>query len=124
MMREVIEARVEEMFEYIDKEFKRIHRSHKLPGGVVLTGGTAKLPGLVEFAKETLELPVRVGHWKHVPRVVDNLDEARFAPAAGLMILDMLLGPGQNGGFDEVSSGLLRSVKNPLNSIMKRFRRG
>lgn len=123
MMREVIEARVEEMLEYVDKEFKKIHRSHKLPGGVVFTGGTSKLPGLVDFAKETLELPARVGHWKHMPRVVDGLDEARFAPAAGLMILDMLLGPSQQGGFEEVSAGLLKSVKNPLNQMMKRFRR-
>lgn len=123
MMREVIEARVEEMLEYADKEFKKIHRSQKLPGGVVFTGGTAKLPGLADFAKESLELPARIGHWKHVPRVVDDLDEARFAPAAGLMILDMLLGPGQNGGFEEVSAGLFKSVKSPLNQIMKRFRR-
>lgn len=123
MMREVIEARVEEMLEYVDKEFKKIHRSHKLPGGVVFTGGTAKLPGLVDFAKDTLELPARIGHWKHVPRVVETLDEARFAPAAGLMILDMLLGPSSAGGFDEVSSGLLKSVTSPLNQMMKRFRR-
>ncbi len=124
MMREVIEARVEEMLDYVDKEFKKIHRSHKLPGGVVFTGGTSKLPGLVDFAKETLELPARVGNWKHIPRVVDNLDDARFAPAAGLMILDMLLGPSAHGGFDEVSAGIFKSVKNPLNSIMKRLGRG
>ena len=123
MMREVIEARVEEILEYVDKEFKRIHRSQKLPGGVVFVGGTAKLPGLVDFSKETLELPARVGSWKHIPRVVDGLDEQRFAPAVGLMLLDMLLGPGQRGMFDEVSAGLFKSVTDPLNSILKRLRR-
>lgn len=123
MMREVIEARVEEILEYVDKEFKKIHRSQKLPGGVVFTGGTAKLPGLVDFAKETLELPARVGSWKHIPRVVDGLDEQRFAPAVGLMLLDMLLGPAHRGMFDEVSTGLFKSVTDPLSSILKRFRR-
>ncbi len=123
MMREVIEARVEEILEYVDKEFKRIRRSHKLPGGVVFTGGTAKLPGLVEFSKDTLELPARVGSWQHIPRVVDGLDEQRFAPAIGLMLLDMLLGPPQHGVFDEVSAGLLKSVGEPLHNILKRLRR-
>ena len=35
-----------------DKELKKINRSRKLPGGVVLVGGGAKLPGLAEFARE------------------------------------------------------------------------
>lgn len=123
MMREVIEARVEEILEYVDKEFKKIHRSQKLPGGVVFTGGTAKLPGLVDFAKETLELPARVGSWKHIPRVVDGLDEQRFAPAVGLMLLDMLLGPAHRGMFDEVSTGFFKSVTEPVNRFLKRLRR-
>ena len=123
MMRVVIEARVEEILEYVDKEFKRIHRSQKLPGGVVFCGGTAKLPGLADFTKDVLELPARVGSWKHIPRVVDGLDEQRFAPAVGLMLLDMLLGPGNRSMFDEVSTGIFQSVKQPLNSIMKRLRR-
>lgn len=123
MMREVIEARVEEILEYIEKEFKWIHRSHKLPGGVVFIGGTAKLPGLVDFAKDSLELPARVGGWKHIPRVVDGLDEQRYAPAVGLMMLDMLLGPAHAGMFDEVSAGLFKSVSDPLSKVMKRFKR-
>ena len=76
-----------------DHELKKIRRSRKLPGGVVLTGGTAKLPGLVEFTKDVLELPARVGSWKHIKRVVDGMDEREFAPAVGLMLLDMYLGP-------------------------------
>jgi cell division ATPase FtsA len=44
-----------------------------LPGGVTFVGGTAKLPGMVEFAKEVLELPARIGNWKHISKVVDGL---------------------------------------------------
>jgi cell division protein FtsA len=93
MMRIIVGARVEEILELVDKELKKIHRSKKLPGGVTFVGGTAKLPGLVEFAKETLELPARIGNWKHISKVVDGMDEHIFAPAVGLMLLDMLLGP-------------------------------
>ena len=50
----IVEARVEELFEYVDKELQKIHRSRKLPGGVVIVGGSAALPGLAEFAKERL----------------------------------------------------------------------
>ena len=50
----IIEARVEELLEYVDKELQKIKRSRKLPGGIVMTGGTAKLPGMAEFAREKL----------------------------------------------------------------------
>jgi len=123
MMRVIVEARVEELLEFVDKEFKKIHRSRKLPGGVVLVGGTAKLPGLVDFAKEILELPARVGSWKHITQVVDGLDEQIFAPAVGLMMLDMLLGPTQHGAFEEARAGFLSSVNINLSNILGKLRR-
>ena len=123
MLREIVEARVEEILDYVDREFKKIRRSRKLPGGVVLVGGSAHLPGLVDFTKEVLELPVRLGSWKHVPKVVDGMDELEFAPAIGLMLLDMLLGPAQHGMFDESGPGLFSSVSFSLNNLFKRSRR-
>ncbi len=102
-MRMIVEARVEEILEYVDKELKKIHRSRKLPGGVVLVGGTAKLPGLVDFTKEVMELPARVGSWKHIKKVVDGLDEQSFAPAVGLMLLDMFLARPPISGYMDAS---------------------
>ncbi len=88
----IIESRLEELFELVDKEFKRIHRSGKLPGGVVLVGGTAKLPGIDEYAKQQLELPARVGSFQEQRGIIDDLNQQEYATAAGLMLLDMLLG--------------------------------
>lgn len=122
MMRLIVEARVEEILEFVDKEFKRIHRSKKLPGGVVFVGGSAKLPGLADFSKEVLELPSRVGKWGPIERVVDGLDEQLYAGAAGLMLLDMLLGPSQTTNYIESSSGIFQSVGKSLNSILDRFK--
>lgn len=119
----IVEARVEELLEYVNKELKKIHKAKKLPGGVTLVGGTSKLPGIVEFTKETLELPVRHGSWKHISRVVDGLDEPRFAPAAGLMLLDMLLGPSNPNHFPDVQPGILESVTGSLNSIIGRLKK-
>lgn len=123
MMRIITEARVEEILEYVDKELKKIHRSRKLPGGIVLVGGSAKLPGLVDFTREVLELPARIGSWKHITRVVDGLDEQVFAPAVGLMLLDMYLGPAQSISFMDSSNSLAQSVNGTLNNFINRWRR-
>lgn len=92
-VRMITEARVEELFEYVDKELTRIHRSRKLPGGVVLAGGTAKLPGLDEFARNQLQLPARVGKLQGVTGLADTVDDPSYYTVIGLMLLDMLLLP-------------------------------
>ncbi|MCA9329410.1 cell division protein FtsA, partial [Candidatus Saccharibacteria bacterium] len=89
----IVEARVEELLEYVDKELKKIQRSRKLPGGVVLVGGTAKLPGLAEFVKDHLELAARVGKLQNLSGILDSVKDPTYASAVGLMLLDMLLGP-------------------------------
>jgi cell division protein FtsA len=89
----ITEARVEELFEYVNKELTKIHRAHKLPGGVVLVGGTAKLPGIAEFAKDQLQLASRVGKLQPMSGLVDTVADPAFCTAVGLMLLDMLLMP-------------------------------
>jgi cell division protein FtsA len=115
----IIEARVEELFEYVDKELQRIKRSRKLPGGVVITGGTAKLPGLAEFAKEKLQLAARVGKLvTSVTGLVDTVEDPSYQVVVGLMLLDMLLLPEQNSSVNQSGSPF-----GMVDSILKRFRR-
>ncbi len=97
----IVEARVEEILEYVDKELQKIHRSKKLPGGVVIVGGSAHLPGLTEFAKERLQLPARIGKIRGLAGLVDTIDDPSFTTATGLMLLDILLAPYMN---DQVTS--------------------
>ena len=89
----VVEARVDELLEYVSKELQKIKKARKLPGGVVLTGGTSKLPGLAEFTREKLELPARVGKLQNIGGLVDTVEDAGFVTVVGLMLLDMLLLP-------------------------------
>lgn len=89
----IAEARVEELLEYVDKELHKIKRSRKLPGGIVVVGGTAKLPGLDEFAREKLQLPARIGKLHNIGGLVDTVEDQAFTTAIGLMLLDMLLLP-------------------------------
>lgn len=114
----ITEARVEELLEYVDKELKKIHRSRKLPGGVVIVGGTAKLPGIADFTKEKLQLAARLGQLQPMGGLIDTVQDPSYAAAVGLMILDMLLLPsdyaptGQpNSGVFGLVDGLLRKFK-------------
>jgi cell division protein FtsA len=104
-MQMVLEARVEELLEFVDRELKKIHKSRKLPGGVVLVGGTAKLPGLAEFTRDHLELPARIGRLHGVSGMIDAVEDMSFTTAVGLMQLDMLLvqhpGSGPTGADDD-----------------------
>lgn len=87
----IIESRVEELFELVDKELKRIHKSRKLPGGIVLTGGTSKLPGIDEVAKETLQLASRIGKLQpNIGGLADTITDPGYITVIGLMMLDML----------------------------------
>ena len=58
---EIIEMRLAEIFEFVDNELKRIGRSRKLPAGAVLVGAGAKIPAIVDLAKQELGLSVQIG---------------------------------------------------------------
>jgi cell division protein FtsA len=103
-VRMIVEARVEELFEYADKELARIHRARKLPGGVVLVGGTAKMPGIAGFAKEKMQLAARVGKLHATSGLIDTVADPSYSTAVGLMMLDMLLMPETGGAHGSQTS--------------------
>ncbi len=115
----IIEARVEELLEYVDKELKRIQRSRKLPGGVVLVGGTANLPGLAEFAKQHLELATRIGKLQPLAGLMDTVQDPSYSSAVGLMLLDMLLGAPAEGS----AQGNRTNVTGIIDGFIQRFKR-
>lgn len=89
---EIVEARLEEIFEAVQREFKRAGRAGKLPSGIVLTGGTAQLKGIVDYAKEYLGLAARIGKTSGYGGVADNIEKPQFATAVGLMLIDATTG--------------------------------
>ncbi len=82
----IISARIDEIFAFIDRELKKIGRSGLLPAGVILTGGGAHLPGVVELGKKRLRLPVRVGKPQIMPGISDKTEDPAFAVAIGLIL--------------------------------------
>lgn len=115
----IAEARVEELLEYIDKELNKIKRSRKLPGGIVLVGGTAKIPGLDEFAREKLQLPARIGKLQGIGGLVDTVEDTGFVTVVGLMLLDMLLLPALPPVSGSRSSQQARAL---LSGVFSRFK--
>jgi len=85
---EIVEARLEEFFEAIQKELKKAGKAGQLPSGVVLTGGTSNIRGIAEYAKEKLGLAVRIGKSAGFGGVADGVEKPEFATAVGLMLLD------------------------------------
>jgi len=58
---EIIEVRLAEIFEFVNNELKYIGKSARLPAGAVLVGGGAKIPSIVDLAKQELKMSVQIG---------------------------------------------------------------
>lgn len=87
-VREIVEARLEEIFELVNKELKRAGKAGQLASGVVLTGGTANIKGVTDYAKSQLGLAARVGKSTGCAGVADHIETPQFATAIGLMLMD------------------------------------
>lgn len=85
---EIVEARLEEIFEAVQHELRRAGRAGKLPAGVVLTGGGAQLKNIVDYAKHELGLAARIGHPTGYGGVADDIEKPSYATAIGLMLID------------------------------------
>ncbi|MFA5994782.1 MAG: cell division protein FtsA, partial [Parcubacteria group bacterium] len=83
---EIIEARLEEILTLVNKELKAIGRERLLPAGVVLTGGTAKMPGAVDLAKNILGLPAQTGFPVQMGGLIDQVDDPTFVTVVGLVL--------------------------------------
>lgn len=82
---EIIQARLEEILEMIYLDVKRAGFDEMIAAGLVLTGGTASLPGLDELAEQVLRLPVRIGLPKGIHGLADTLNSPAYATSVGLL---------------------------------------
>ena len=84
---EVVEARLAEIFEEIRKKLKAAHYDQRLPEGIVLTGGGAKMRDIDLFAKKCLEAAVKIGVPQGLGGVSESIEKPEFATAVGLALL-------------------------------------
>lgn len=84
---EVVKARLDEIFAEIRKKLKAAKYDQRLPEGIVLTGGGAKMRDIEVFAKEALEAAVKIGIPSGLGGVADSIEKPEFAVAVGLAMM-------------------------------------
>lgn len=81
---EVVKARLEEIFTEVRKKLKSAKYDQRLPEGIVLTGGGAKMRDIDLFAKKVLESAVNIGVPRGLGGVAESIEKPEFATAVGL----------------------------------------
>lgn len=83
---EILEPRVEEIFQLVHREIQKCGYEELLASGVVITGGSSLLTGMSELAEEVMGLPVRRGTPKGIGGLVDVVKSPMYATGVGLVL--------------------------------------
>ena len=83
---EILEPRVEEIFSLIYGDLAQSGHEGKIRSGVVVTGGSAELPGITEMAEQVFNTPARVGYPQGIGGLVEVVNKPMYATAVGLVI--------------------------------------
>jgi cell division protein FtsA len=86
ILSEILEPRVEEIFQLVHHEVERNGFSELLTSGVVITGGSTLLPGMTELAEEIMGVPVRRGVPRGIGGLVDVVKSPVYATGVGLVV--------------------------------------
>lgn len=113
---EVVEPRYDELFTLVKAELQRSGYENLLGAGIVLTGGTSKMEGVIELAEEIFHMPVRIGMPQDVKGLADIVRNPIYATGVGLLIYGMKQQQRQERGHTPVP------VKEPQISILEKVR--
>lgn len=83
---EVVEPRYEELFTLVQSELRRSGFEDMIPAGVVLTGGSSMMEGVIELAEEIFHMPVRLAEPQGVAGMTDVVSNPIYSTGVGLLI--------------------------------------
>ena len=86
LLSEVIEPRVEELYSLVQAELRRSGFEEQISSGIVLTGGSSQMKGMVELAEEVFHVPVRLGVPEYVGGLSERVRNPRYATSVGLLL--------------------------------------
>ena len=115
---EVIEPRYEELYMLVQDELRRSGFEELVAGGIVLTGGSAKMEGAIELAEEVFHMPVRLGVPQFVQGLSDVVRNPIHATGVGLLLY------GQEALADKAASSPLSGGLNDVWERMKNWFQG
>jgi cell division protein FtsA len=102
---EVIEPRVEELYTLVQAELRRSGFEELLSSGIVITGGSSAMQGMVELGEEVFHMPVRMGAPQYSGGLSELVTSPRYATAVGLLLMGlehMKQGPVPGLGFKQI----------------------
>lgn len=107
----IVDSRIYEIFYLIQEELKKIGKDRKLPAGAIITGGGAKIKGVVDYAKKQLKIPVQLGFPKNFINQMesDAIKDPAWSTICGLAMF----------GLDNVKD--FGSSKGGFGSAIKKF---
>ncbi len=83
---DILQARIVEILEMVDKELRESGQKNRINGGIVITGGTALLANLVDLAEQIFDLPVRIGYPVNISGKMDAIRTPRCTTGVGLVL--------------------------------------
>lgn len=86
VLAEILELRVRELLELVEAELNNFGDRTKITSGLVLTGGSALLPGIIYLADQILDLPTRIGYPPKLPGLTEEIYHPQYATAVGLLL--------------------------------------
>lgn len=86
---EVVEPRYDELFTLVQAELRRSGFEDLIAAGIVLTGGTGKMEGVVELAEEIFHMPVRLGAPQNIQGLTDIVNNPIYSTGVGLLLYGM-----------------------------------
>jgi cell division protein FtsA len=116
---EIIEPRLDEIFELVQREIAKSGFEGALTSGIVVTGGSMLLPGAVEMAERSFGLPVRLGVPTHVGGLVDIIGNPTYATAVGLVLHGMKRY--ERNGYHVREDRILSKVKHRMSDWLSEF---
>ena len=106
----VVEPRYEELLNLVQSELKHSGYLELLGAGVVLTGGSSKMEGVVELAEEVFHMPVRLGLPQYVKGLSEVVRNPIYATGVGLLIYGLMNGR-ENSRIRSGEEGLWARIK-------------
>lgn len=110
----ILEARMEEIFQLVDKNISSSGSRNRINAGLVLTGGTALLPNVVELAEQVFDMPVRIGYPRNVGGLLEQINTPRTTTAVGLV----LYGSRSRAFVAKEQGGMISKLKQWLQGIV------
>lgn len=100
---EVVEPRYEELFNLVQAELQRSGYEDLIAAGIVLTGGSSKMEGVVELAEEIFHMPVRIGVPQYVSGLSDVVKNPIYSTGVGLLLFGQRQSQAAGPGFNAES---------------------